>query len=469
MRFPKLALDLPDYTDGSPSHLVLAKNVYPASPAGNYKPFKGLSAATASIGAAWKGGGAFEYNGTSIMLGATAAKLRSHASGSWSDEHSVATTQPWYFIQFGDYVIGLNGGAPVNYQISAGTAANLSGSPPSASFGAIVKDFVMLAGNGSAAQTVYWSDINNAEVWSGGLSDSQVIPDGGPIKGIAGGEYGIVFQAEQYSLFEFTTDPRIVFTRRTIKGLGALTHGSIGQAGARVFFLSRRGFYMFLGGQEVPIGKDAVDQAFLSTYTISDIEASMRCTVDPDRSLVIWSMPDRLWIYNWDEQSWSFVDISGLVGIAAGLTASATLDDIAVIFPSIEDVTPVLDDAYWRGGDPLLLIFKTDFIGYTFSSGSNLEATFKFCKLEPVKGKTSHIHNSRPDTDAVSGVTVSIETSFRLGDAPTSVVSADLRDSGDVPIRATGQYVQPQVTLAAGTTWTHAQGLKLEGSPGGRL
>jgi hypothetical protein len=44
-----------------------------------------------------------------------------------------------------------------------------------------------------------------------------------------------------------------------------------------------------------------------------------------------------------------------------------------------------------------------------------------------------------------------------------------LRASGDVPIRATGQYIQYQHVMAAGTTWTYCSGVDIEGSPGGRL
>jgi hypothetical protein len=469
MQFPKLALDLPDFTDGSPTHLTAAKNVYPASV--GYKPFKGLVAATGDLGATWVGGGAFEYNGTPVMLGATAAALFSHSGSTWTSQYTVATTQPWHFVQFGDLIIGTNGGAPVKYTVSTGAAAALGGSPPSASYCAVVRDFVFLAGDGSNAQTVSWSAINDAEGWTEGTdqSDEQQIPDGGPITGLAGGEYGLAFQREQITIFEYVGVP-FIFTRRTLtREAGALCHGSIGQFGRTCFFLSRRGFYALSDGELKPIGRNAVDRAFLDAYTTSEIEASLRCAVDPERELVIWSMPGKLWIYNWAEDKWSTVEISGLVGISAGITASATLEEIAVIYPSIEDVTPAFDDAFWRGGVPLLLLFKDDDIGYTFSSGDNLEATFRLCKLEPVAGRTSHIRLVRPTTDAVSGITVSIDASFRQGDAPTTTSSADLRASGDVPIRATGQYIQYQHVIAAGTDWTYCSGVDIEGSPGGRL
>jgi hypothetical protein len=59
-----------------------------------------------------------------------------------------------------------------------------------------------------------------------------------------------------------------------------------------------------------PIGRNMVDRTFRNTYSVSEITASLRCTIDPERSLAIWSMPDRLWVYNFDNEMWSDVSLS---------------------------------------------------------------------------------------------------------------------------------------------------------------
>lgn len=467
MKLGALSFDLPDYGhDG----LVIARNVYPS--AGGYKPLKALSALTGSIGAAWVGGGAFSYAGTNVMLGATAAALRSHSGGVWTDRYVVATTKPWYFTQFGDIVIGTHGGAPVKYTISTSTGAALAGSPPSASYCTVADDFVVLAGNNSADQTVYWSAIDNAEGWTirTNLCDSQLIPDGGAITGIIGGnKYFLAFQRSAIHIFERSGDPTIVFSRRELsKSVGCIAHGSIARHGDLFFFLSAGGFRALVGGEIVNIGEDAVDNEFLNNYTQSEIDANIRVAVDERNNLVIWSMPGRLFIYHWPTKQWSDAIISGLVGISAGVTASATLETIEVTYPSIEDVTPHLDDAYWAGGTPMLVYFKTDFIGYT-ASGTNLEATFKLAKNEMFKGRWADIHNIRLDTDATSGLTVHVDTSPRLGNSQTRVSTSDLRASGDMPIYASGRYVQPSIVVTAGTSWTYMLGLEVEASPGARV
>jgi len=463
VKFGSYSPDLPEWGHEG---LVLARNVFPS--AAGYRPFKGLSAATADLAATWKGGWAGEHNGTAIMLGATAAKLRSHNSGVWSDEYVVATTGAWFFSQFGDNVIATHGGAPVKYVISTSTASALGGTPPSAAFSAIVRDFVYLAGDASAANRVTWSAINNSEGWTIGTDqcDDQELPDGGPITGLAGGDYGLVFQRSQIWVAEYVGTP-LIFTFRKVKDdLGAVCHGSIAKAGSRVFFLSRRGFCMMQDFAEAMIGENRVDETFAALYTTSDLETYMRCSVDPKRSVVTWSMPDRLWHYNWDTDQWSDTVITGLIGITTGMTASLTLEGLAVPFPSLEDVTPSMDDASFRGGDPLLMLFKSDNIGYTFESGDNLEATIQPARNEVFPGQNALIRSAYVDGD-IEQATLHLDCSRTIAGSQTRTTSTDLRDNGDIAIRAEGRFIQPTLVFAEGAEWSAVRGVDLVAAPGG--
>jgi hypothetical protein len=183
--------------------------------------------------------------------------------------------------------------------------------------------------------------------------DVQDLPDGGAITGLSGGEFGLAFQDDAIHIFEYVGTPTIFTRRKVSSSIGALCHGSIAQHGRQTFFYSRRGFYKFVDGEVVPIGRNKVDRTFRTTYSVGEIQSNLRCSIDPERSLVIWSMPDRLWVYNFENDMWSDVFVTGIVGISTGRTASLTLEDIAVIYPSIENVTPTLDDPFWSGGSSL--------------------------------------------------------------------------------------------------------------------
>lgn len=472
MQLPPWRPDALPFDDGGEPGLVTCKNVYPAR--GGYKPFRGLTASTGTLPAAWAGGGSFEYNGNSAFLSATAAGLYSHASGAWTLEYALVNSGQWFFTQFGDNVICVNGTECVNYTISAGTAASLSSTPPDgATQVAVVREFVVMSGVSNDSMEVYWSAINNAEEWTVGTSqaDFQQIADGGPITGLAGGEYGLIFQGEHITLMEYVGTPLIFTFRKVERSVGCLAHGSITQAEGMTFFLSRKGFKAWSPATgAIHIGENAVDETFLAAYSESDI-ATIRAVSDPDRRLVIWSMPDALWIYNIETKSWSKVEITGIVGISSGSggSGSVTLEDVAVSFPSIEAVTPSLDDPFWGGsaGRSAMYVFQTDRIGYTFSTGTPLEATLKTQIFEPNPGWVSHLHRARLITNATSGITLNADVSRRLGDSMTRVTSTDLRSNGEIPIRASGRYAQIEWIING--TWTYIKGHDLEFTRGGRL
>jgi hypothetical protein len=464
----KLGTWAPDLPEFGHDGLVKARNAY--SGILGYEPIKALSQVTAELPDTWRGGGAFRApDGSITLLAATDPGLHTLTATTATNIASGAYTGNWFFYQFGDIVICLQGGAPVKVTLSTGVAAALGGSPPTSSYGAIVRDFVFLAGNSSNVNRVYWSAIDDPEGWTAGTnqSDVQDIPDDGSITGLAGGEYGLAFTDTSIHIFEYVGTPDIFTRRKVSSSIGALCHGSIAQHGRQTFFYSRRGFYKFVDGEVVPIGRNKVDRTFRNTYSVSEITNNLRCAIDPERSLVIWSMPDRLWVYNFENEMWSDILVVGIVGIGTGSTASLTLDDIAAAFPSIEDVTPSLDDPFWRGGDPMLLIAMADNKLYSFGSSDNLEASFRFPQLEPNPGRVSHVRNSRVIGN-IETAQVSIDCRTRMGDSPLNIVSNDYRDNGEVPIRASGRYVQPEIILAADSEWSSCQGLELEASAGGR-
>lgn len=465
MKFGSWTPDLPEHGhDG----MVKARNAY--SGILGYEPIRALSVITAALPATWKGGGAFKGpDGTTTLIAATNGGLYILTASAATLSTAGVYTANWYFYQFSNLVVCVNGGAPLKYNLSAGTSAALGGTPPTSSYGAIVKDFVFLAGNSSNQNRVYWSAINNAEGWTVGTNqcDVQDLPDGGAITGLAGGEFGLAFQDDAINIFEYVGTPAIFSRRKVSNSVGALCHGSIAQHGRQTFFYSRRGFYKFVDGEVVAIGRNKVDRTFRTTYSVSEITNNLRCTIDPERSLVMWSMPDRLWVYNFENEMWSDVAIVGALGISTGRTATFTLDQIAVTYPSIEDVTPVLDDPYWAGGDPMLLVAMNDNKLYAFGASGNLEAQFRLPQLELNPGRTSHVRNSRIIGNMTTAQ-VSLDCRARMGDSPANVVSTDFRANGEVPIRASARYIQPEVTLGASTVWSSVQGLELEATAGGR-
>lgn len=469
--FGSWAPDLPPFGhDG----LVIAQNVYPGSL--GYQPLRGWSAVTADATVdTWLGGGAFaQSDGTIHLLAGTTGGVETYSAGSWTNKYSDTYTNKWDFAQFGDTVIGVadNTVGPIAYDMSAETAAVLGGSPPDASMIAVVRDFIFLAGDSADQHTVTWSAINNATGWTAGTnqSDTQTIPDGGPITALAGGEYGLVFQQSSISIFEYVGTP-LIFSRRKISdSLGALTNTGIAQAGSKVFFLSNRGFYLFDDGELQAIGHARVDKTFFEQYTVADIQTSLRTQIEPNLNLVFWSMPGKLWIYNWADQNWSSVSDGSIVGVTGGRTSSLTLDDLQSSYGGIESVPGGTDDPIWQGGNPMLLVVQSDDIHYVFGAQTYLDATLQGTKMELFPGYDAHARNVTITGAVASGATITLACSGRLADVTTDTITTELRANGDYPLLARGQYLQPKIELSgANAGWDYVQGIEIEASQGGRL
>ncbi|MGH6960308.1 MAG: hypothetical protein ACREE7_07495, partial [Dongiaceae bacterium] len=196
--------DLPEFAN--PGALE-AKNVIPDL--ASYRPLPALVATGGAMGGRVQGATlARGIGGTIANFAGDATKLyRWDASGvNWTDvsrtsggAYATPNDGGWSFTQFGDLVITVNGvDAPQKFAIgSAGNFSPLAGSPPAGRLIATVRDFVVMGRMSSLAQRIHWSGINNAETWASSQAtqaDFQDLPDGGFVMGIAGGEYGLVFQ-----------------------------------------------------------------------------------------------------------------------------------------------------------------------------------------------------------------------------------------------------------------------------------
>lgn len=453
----------PDKPEHLQRGLQTADNVYP-SPDG-YRPVKAFDAMTPALAATFQGGASFVASDSTVqMLAGTASNLyRFDSTLAWSSMIGGLSAGRWYFTQFNNNAIATHGGAPVDVNILAGTAAALAGSPPNADFCATVRDFVVLA----KGSTITWSGFQDRAQWTAGTSQSgsQTMLAGGIVTGLAGGEYGLIFQRSRISRMSYAGPPTIWQFDEISANIGAIAAGSIARAGRITFFLSDRGFMKTDGNDVAPIGNERVDRTFLTLYTQDDIDEFMYSAVDPANHTVIWAMPGKLWIYNWLLDLWS-TSTWNVKAAFTGFTAGLTLEQVAVLYPNLDTMTPSLDDPEFRGGLPLFLCVNASNQVGTLT-GANLQATFEMPNLELFEGRETRLRQIRPISDAVTDVAVSLRTKSRLGETGTYGLFDTTQGSGDIDCRASGRYIKPTMTIAAGTTWTYAQGIEVNAAAGG--
>ena len=321
-----------------------AYNCYPVT--NGYAPFRQEADYSANAGQDLLITFAGKYAGVTNLFAASATQVYKYNSSN-TNLDSVSTTYTsdnppsWDVTQFGSKMIIANAVNKLQaYDMAGGSSfADLAAAAPVAKYVTVVRDFVVAADDGSDNNKVYWSDINDETDWtpsSASQSDTQVLPDGGDITGLAGGETGLIFMERAIYRMTYVGSPFFFQFDAISRTLGCSTNGSIAQFGGITYFLSDDGFYACDGQTTKSIGAEKVNRWFFDNAIPSEIRTSMSATVDPVRKLIAWNFKNTfggryLLLYSIDLGRWSYAETTA-TSVAYGLTPSATLEQIDIYF-----------------------------------------------------------------------------------------------------------------------------------------
>ena len=389
------------------------------------------------------------------------------------------------FTQFGDYLIVSNGvDAPQYYLMGTSTNfANLSaiatdGTPPIFKVSGVIRDFLVTGNISGATNRVQWSGINDITTWTAGSkqADSQDLPgSGGQIVAITSGEYGYIFRQNEIVRLDYVGGTTIFRFSVVSPNRGAVYGKTVCQDNRRVFFYADDGFFEVQGDNIKPIGAEKVNR-FFDIDLDKAYSDRIVAAVDPFNTLAIWLYPsadnqanttgicDKLLIYNYVTEKWSFANASAST-IFSQFVGAYTVETMDLIDSSIDNINIALDTDFWLGGQRYLGAIDGDNKAAIFSGNGN-EVEIETSEIELFPGLRSDITEVRPIVDATA--TVAITTRERLANSASTSSYSSMVTSGTVPVRQSGRYVRANVKIAAGSTWTHAQGVDFIASRAGQ-
>ena len=461
---------LPDQP-GLVGALQTANNVVAQSV--GYGPFPSMvdysQAASENLNAVFTG----KFGTTSNIFAGGASKLFKFDTTdlSMDDVSKVGgyTGTRWKFAQFGDVVVAANGAEKLQAWVigSSTLFADLAAAAPIASFVTVVRDFVVAANISSYPSRVQWSDINDETDWTSGptsQSDYQDIPDGGNIRGITGGEFGLVLLEQAIVRMSYIGAP-LFFQFDTIsRTLGCYESGSIAQYGPMTFFLSDDGFYMCDGQSVKPIGAEKIDRWFFDDLDPANV-TKMSSAIDPIRKIVAWCYPNTragktILIYNWQVQKWTYADTTADYIASAG-TASVTLEGLDAYSASIDALETSLDSRIWVGGK---FIFAgtsgAKIVTFTGDPSSAVLETGDFAA-----GVNSVVRLARPQVDNGSA-TVAVASRDLLSDTVNFGTASAADSDNRVSLRSFGKYHRLRVVPTG--NWTTVVGVDVDTIQSGR-
>lgn len=294
--------DVSDY-EGQATRNIL--NVVPRGD--GYGPFPAFSAYSSALPAACRGAFyALKSDGTVVTFAGTSTKLYklNNTDFTWSDVSqgggtygALTSTAQWQFAQTGNLVFATQANAVLQvFDLSSATAfSNALGSPPQAAYISVVGRFLVLSGLLSTPYRIQWSGLdsfNASDSWTSGVdsSDFQDFPDGGIVRGVAGGEAGIIFQDQAIRRMSYVPGSPIIFQiDRITQDKGLYAPYSIIRAAERIFFYAGQGFHKIEpGGVPEQIGLERVDRTFLADLDKGNLQMFMGAA-DPRSTRVYWA------------------------------------------------------------------------------------------------------------------------------------------------------------------------------------
>lgn len=476
--FGEFKPDVSDY-EGNATRTIL--NVLPRGD--GYGPFPSFSAYSAALPAACRGGFyALKSDGSIITFAGTSTKLYqlNNTSFTWTDVSkgagsysALSSTAQWRFAQTGNFVFATQANTVLQmFDLSSSSAfADALGSPPQAAYIDVVGRFLVLSGLLSNPYRIQWSGLNSfnaAASWTSGVnsSDYQDFPDGGIVRGVAGGEFGTVFQDQAIRRMSYVPGSPVIFQiERISQDKGLYAPYSIIRAGERVFFYAGQGFHVIQpGGIPEQIGRERVDRTFLNDLDKGNLQLFMGAA-DPRSSRVYWAyksntgttgLYDKIIGYDYALDRWFPITLSGehLLGISQ---TGLTLESLDAISASIDAMTLTLD-AYATAVQPEIAQFNSSH-ALGFFRGTNLEATLESPE-QGTDGQRIFVRGFRPVTDAAT-----IYGSVRYRETPSASVTDGTEvlvnsRTGRCDLRRSTRYARFKNRIPSGTTWTFIAGVE---------
>jgi len=378
----------------------------------------------------------------------------------------------WRFEQFGNVVLACNDTQKIQaWTIGvSSTFADVAASAPIAKDIAVVRDFVF-AGNiniGSNPDKVQWSDINDETDWVSGStsqSDFQIIPDGGNVQAITGGEFGVVLLEKSIVRCSYVGSPLFWQFDTISSGLGCLEGNSVARYGNITFFLADDGFYSTDGQTVTNIGLEKVDRWFFSRVDLTQIN-TISVAIDPVKNLVVWNYADvdgnrRIIIYNWQLQKWSRAETtSDVLGTIATLGETLETLESALGYTDIDTMPASLDSRLFIGGKFLFAGAKTNKI-VVFTGGS---ITPQLITTDVEVGYNSVATLARPQIDNGTAQ-VAVASRRELDDTILFSSFVPATTEGRCSLRSAGRYHRFNVQPTG--NWTTAMAVDVDVKPQG--
>ena len=499
--FAEYLPDQPDF-DNPGSSVIL--NVVPRT-VQSYGPFLAPTKTFNALASRCQGAiGVRDSSANTYNFAGTGAKLyeATGAGSIWSDVsigagYNCSSAERWNFVQFGDNLLALEINDPIqSFVLNTSAAfANLSAAAPNARYGCVARDFLMVlntsdAINGSRPQRVWWPAIGDPTNWPalGSTGAAAVQSDAQDIIGDFGWGTGLVSNvglADTLIFFERAIFRAMYVGAPDIWGFypwngvrGCPVPGSIQRTEIGTIHLGPDDFYLSDASQQTGIGNQKIAKSFYADIDQGFLDR-VSSALDPINKIYYLAYPslstgngvvDTLLALNYGIPStmrtpgrWAKIKDPSIMGEILFISTSFgyNVDNFTALTGYTVDSAPAGPDSrLWTGNKDILSFFDGSHT-LNYFSGATLSPVLQTSEQQIKKNRRSAVTRGRPIMDGGSPKVTPL-TRNRIEDAPVARTPSTINSGGDCFFKdAEGYYHRYQVSIPAGGSFTHMQGLDI--------
>jgi len=247
-----------------------------------------------------------------------------------SDTSNTLPATVWTLDNWGEYLLAMSpdDGKLYEWDLLASEAAQVSNAPTSCSGFMVTEErFVVCFGAGGDPRKVQWSDQEDNTTWTAAATnqagDINIQTNGTILRGVRTRGQSLILTTEDAHTMTYQGPPFVYGLERVGTSCGLIGAGAVATVDNGVFWMGRRGFFAYSGGNVITLNCEVGDYVFSDLNT--DQRSKVYAVVNSAWNEIWWFYPssgstecDRYVTYDYAENIWSTGDMDRTSGVDRG-------------------------------------------------------------------------------------------------------------------------------------------------------
>lgn len=249
-----------------------------------------------------------------------------------ADTETIQTATTWSLENWGEYLLAMSSddGKLYEWQLNVASPAALVSNAPTSCTGMMVTEerFVVCFGAGGDPRKIQWSDQEDNTTWTAAATnqagDINIQTNGRILAGLRTRGQSLILTDQDAHSMTYQGPPFVYGFERVGTSCGIIAARAAASVDNGVFWMGRRGFFVYAGGRVQDVPCEVADYVF-SDMNI-DQKSKISCTVNSSWNEIWWFYPsknstecDRYVAYDFAENIWMTGTMDRTAGIDRGV------------------------------------------------------------------------------------------------------------------------------------------------------